>query len=68
MSKRPDRPPGYNPSKTHLVTPVCKLMLACDGSNLIAERIESGHCGKCAKALAKKNKPAPPLKGLKVVR
>lgn len=49
-------------------TPICKSLVACDGSNLVAERIEIGICGKCAKAIAKRNKAPKPLKGLKVLR
>ena len=52
----------------HLRTPICTALVACDGANLIAERIESGICGKCAKAMVKKDKAPKPLKGLKVTR
>ena len=45
-------------------TPICTKMVACDGSNLVGKnRIEKGYCGKCEEALAKRNKPPPPLKG-----
>ena len=49
-------------------TPTCTALVACDGANLISERIEAGICGKCAKALAKKDKEPKPLKGVKVLR
>jgi hypothetical protein len=52
----------------HLQTPICTALVACDGANLIAERIESGICGKCAKAMVKKDKAPKPPKGLKVTR
>ena len=43
--------------------PLCTLMLGCDGNTLTANRKEKGYCGKCEEALAKRNKPAPPLRG-----
>lgn len=54
----------------HLRTPICKALVACDGANLTLERIETGICGKCAKALVKKDKSKEPkgLKGEKVLR
>jgi hypothetical protein len=54
----------------HLRTPICTSLAACDGANLTLERIETGICGKCAKAAAKKDKSKEPkgLKGEKVLR
>ena len=43
--------------------PLCQLMLACDGNTLTVSSRDRGYCGKCAEALAKKNRPPPPLKG-----
>jgi hypothetical protein len=43
--------------------PLCNMMLACDGNTLTANRKEKGYCGKCETALAKRSKPAPPLRG-----
>lgn len=43
--------------------PLCKMMLACDGNTLTANRREAGFCGKCAETLAKRAKPTPPLRG-----
>lgn len=55
-------------SGRHLRAPICKALVACDGANLIAERVESGICGKCAKKMAEKEKGPKPLKGEKVLR
>jgi hypothetical protein len=48
-------------SSRNLLTPLCTLMLACDGANLSGPRKEKGCCGKCAEAQEKRaRKPAPP--------
>lgn len=52
----------------HMRTPVCTALVACDGANLVAERVASGICGKCAKAMEARNKPPKALKGEKVTR
>ena len=49
---------------SRLHVPTCTAQVACDGENLAKARIESGICGKCAEALAKKNKAPKPLRGV----
>ena len=35
-------------------TPMCRLMLACDGSNLNKQRIPKGYCRPCEDALQRR--------------
>ena len=54
--------PSY--SGMDMRVPLCTKMIACDGANLVGKnRLEKGMCLKCEEALAKRNKPKPPLKG-----
>ena len=58
------QPKKQSYSTTNMKTPICTRMIACDGANLVGKnRLEKGMCLRCEEALAKRNKPKPPLKG-----
>jgi hypothetical protein len=44
---------------------LCEKQVACDGETLYGASIERGYCGKCKKALDKRGKDSPKLKGEK---
>lgn len=41
-------------NKALLHTPMCKLMIACDGSNLNKQRVPKGCCRPCEDALKRR--------------
>lgn len=55
---------GSNPFRTQ--SKICEAQVACDSGYVLRKDPSATICAACAKALAKKNKPPKPLKGVKL--
>lgn len=51
--------PRQTYSSTNLRTPICTVMLACDGENLNMASRKRGFCGKCLEAARRRGKVLP---------